>query len=88
MRTYMLFHNLNIGVADESQRKQILHDLLPMRKNMAAKQTDFGHVRDYKFTLDLTTDVPVQSKPTRLFGEAREWLRNYLKDLCAQGIIA
>jgi hypothetical protein len=46
-----------------------------------------GEVEEFKFGFTVTDDTPIREKPIPYKKEERDWIKNYIKGLCALGIL-
>ena len=62
---------------------------MPCEKNLAARQTEIGNVKDekYHYKLRLNNAIPIKAKPMRLRSKEEAWLDVHLDELLAKGVI-
>ena len=65
-----------------------MQQLLPYEEQFAGTQSDVGYVEAFPFKIDVTDlSTPIREKPIAYDSDARAWLKDYMAELCAKGVV-
>ena len=65
-----------------------MQQLLPYEEQFAGTQSNMAHVEAFPFKIDITDlSTPIREKFIAYDGDARAWLKDYMAELCAKGVV-